>query len=66
MDISKYQRLLLEDMAETAPWDHDCCNRTEKRSLNIMQEKGLVYSVNYANGLQWELTDKGLDAAVQQ
>jgi len=62
MSITHFQMLLLDDMRETAPWEHECCNGAEKRSLSIMQEKGLVQSVNYANGLHWELTDKGLDA----
>lgn len=59
MKATDFQKLLLEDMVETSPWDDSCCNGTEKRSLANMMEKGFVTQFNYANGMHWELTDKG-------
>lgn len=57
--MTRYQRLLLENLAEDKCWDHESSNGAEKRSLAIMEASGLVRSVVYANGLHWEMTDKG-------
>ncbi len=59
--VSEFQRLLLENLAEDKCWDHGSTNGQEKRSLAVMEEKGLVRSVEYSNGLHWEMTDKGYE-----
>ncbi|MDQ8192784.1 hypothetical protein QEH59_00005 [Coraliomargarita sp. SDUM461004] len=42
MIISKYQRLLLENLAEDMQWMYDDSNSSERRTLKILERKGLV------------------------
>lgn len=60
--MTKFQRLLLENLAEDGTWDYTEADGIEKRSLAKMEEAGLVATFNYVNGTYWEITDKGYAA----
>ena len=53
MTISRYQRLLLENLAEDIQWMYDDSNATERRSLKVLERKGLV--VIDREGDEWSI-----------
>lgn len=57
--MTQFQHDLLYKVKESSSLDHESFSAGEKRSLLLMQEKGCVNSVEYANGLHWEMTDLG-------
>ena len=57
--VSEYQRSLLEQLNDYGEESSCSFNGKELKSLNILNEKGLVSAVNYSNGEHWRLTDSG-------
>jgi len=60
-NLTKQQLSTLVELSEDKAWEHNT-TKAHKNTLNSLYTKGLIKSVNYANGEFWEMTDKGLDA----
>ena len=59
--ITEFQAMLLDNLEEDGEWAVEDSNGPEKRSLNILFERGMVGGRYYANGEHVYLTEKGLE-----
>lgn len=65
MKLTDKQLSSLQILQEEKTLSH-VTSKVNKNTMNSLYFKGLVRSVNYANGLHWEMTDRGIELLNKQ
>jgi hypothetical protein len=53
VNLTEHQLEVLNDVGDSKTY------KADTRTLHVLEDKGLVMSVRYANGKFWEITDRG-------
>lgn len=65
MALTKYQKLLLDNLEEDEQWWISDMSGREQRTMDLMRDRGYCTKMELANGYHYRLTDKGLDAVAK-